>query len=130
MTEVEARYKDVMQLDFGVEPSLSPAVQNVIQRGASMEYETVSDFLAELENAASIHGWDTPHHDNDPIRRQARDQMRQGLKKLRHGQDSIREARDILRDTLTLDDITPDQEAEILRLVKAVNAMINARVIP
>lgn len=130
MAEVEARYKDVMQLDFGVEPSLSPAVQKVIQRGASMEYESVADFLAELENAASVHGWDTPRHDNDPIRRQARDQMRQGLKKLRQGQDSIREARDMLRDTLTLDDITPDQEAEILRLVKAVNAMINARAIP
>lgn len=130
MAEVEARYKDVMTLDFGVEPTLSPAVQEVIQRGASMEYENVGDFLGQLQYAASLHGWDTPHHDNDPARRQARDNMRQGLKKLRQGQEAIREARDILRDTLTLEDITPDLEEELRRLAKAVNAMINARVIP
>lgn len=130
MAEVEVRYKDVMTLDFGVEPSLSPAVQEVIQRGASMEYENVGDFLGQLYYAASLHGWDTPHLDNDPARRQARDSMRQGLKRLRQGQEAIREARDILRDTLTIDDITPDQEEELRRLAKAVNTMINARVIP
>lgn len=130
MAEVEARYKDVMALDFGVEPSLSPAVQEVIQRGASMEYDSVADFLSQLEYAASLHGWDTPRHDNDPARRQARDDMRQALKKLRQGQDCIREARDILLDTLTIDDITADQEEEIRRVVKAVNTMLNARVIP
>lgn len=130
MAEVEARYSDVNTLDFGVEPTLSPAVQDVIQRGASMEYEMVGDFLSQLQYAASLHGWDTPHHDNDPSRRQARDNMRLGLKKLRQGQDAIREARDILRDTLTLDGITADQEEELRRLAKAVNAMINARVIP
>lgn len=130
MSEVEARYKDVNTLDFGVEPSLSPAVQEVIQRGASMEYADVEDFVLQLQYAAALHGWDTAQYDNDPARRQGRDNMRLGLKRLRQGQDAIRDARDILRDTLTLDGITPDQEEELRRLVKAVNAMINARVIP
>lgn len=130
MAEVEARYKDILVLDFGVEPSLSPAVQQVIQRGAAMEYDTVDDFIVELNRTASLHGWDTPHGENTPACRAARDHIRQGLKKLRHGQDSIREARDLLREALIIDDITPDIEDEIRRVLLAVNAMLNARVIP
>ncbi|GIK28379.1 MAG: hypothetical protein BroJett007_15170 [Chloroflexota bacterium] len=130
MAEVEARYKDILVLDFGVEPSLSPAVQQMIQRGAAMEYDTANDLIAELNKTASLHGWDTPHGENTPACRAARDQVRQGLKKLRQGQESIREARDILRDALIIDDITPDIEDELRRVLLAVNAMLNARVIP
>jgi len=130
MSEVEARYQAVAELDFGVEPSLSQALQDLLQRGARQEYATAIEFAAELQIVAALHGWDAPGVENTPARRQARDQMRAALKKLRHGQDALREARDLLRDAAIMDDITPDLEDELRRLVKAANQMLNNRVIP
>lgn len=130
MSEVEARYQNIAQLDFGVEPGLSQALQDLLQRGAAQEYATAAEFAADLQNVASLHGWDAPGGDNTPSRRQARDQMRAALKKVRHGQDALREARDLLRDAAIMDDITPDLEDELRRLVKAANQMLNNRVIP
>lgn len=130
MSEVEARYQNVAQLDFGVEPGLSQALQDVLQRGAAQDYGTAAEFAADLQKVAAFHGWDSPGSDNTPSRRQARDQMRAALKKVRQGQESLREARDILRDAAIMDDITPDLEDELRRLVKAANQMLNNRVIP
>lgn len=128
--EVETRYKDVTTLDFGVEPSLSVALQDLLQRGASMQYETIDEFLVELRRVAALHGWDFPDHYTRPNARDARDHMRAGLKKVRDGQDRLREARDLFREAAVQDDITEDLEMELRRLVRAVNDMLNSRVIP
>ncbi|MCU0463779.1 MAG: hypothetical protein MUF38_04335 [Anaerolineae bacterium] len=130
MSEVEARYQNVAQLDFGVEPTLSPALQDLMQRGAAQGFDTAAEFATELQLVAALHGWDAPGADNTAARRQARDQMRAALKKIRQGQDSLRDARDLLRDAAILDEITPDLEDELRRLVKAVNQMLGNRVIP
>jgi len=130
MSEVEARYQGIAHLDFGVEPSLSQALQDLLQRGAGQEYATAADFATDLQKVAALHGWDAPGVDNTPSRRQARDQMRAALKKVRQGQNALRDARDLLRDAAIMDDITPDLEYELRRLVKAANQMLNNRVIP
>src|SRR5690606_13854228 len=36
--EVEDRYRDVTDLDFGMEPTLSTALQTLLQRGAAVDY--------------------------------------------------------------------------------------------
>lgn len=130
MSEVEARYQNVAQLDFGVEPTLSPALQDLMQRGAAQGFDSAAEFATALQQVAALHGWDAPGADNTTARRQARDQMRAALKKIRQGQDSLRDARDLLRDAAILDEITPDLEDELRRLVKAVNQMLGNRVIP
>jgi serine/threonine protein kinase len=130
MAEVEARYQDVMTLDFGVEPTLSVELQALLQRGAAREFVSADDFIKALNQVAALHGWDAPNTDNTVQRRQARDQMRQALRKMRQGQTSLREARDLLRDAAIIEDITPDLEDELRRLVKAANVMLNGRVIP
>lgn len=127
---VEARYQDITSLDFGVEPTLSPALQALLQRGANMEIETVAEFLEQLQAVAALHGWDFPDHYTSAANRDARDQMRAALRKLRAGQANIREARDLLYDGAILDNITEDMEEELRRLVKAANNMLNQRVIP
>jgi serine/threonine protein kinase len=128
--DVESRYQDVTTLDFGVEPTLSKALQDVLQKGAAMQIETIDDFLVELQQVAALHGWDFRNHYTSTTSREARDQMRAGLRKLREGQTNLREARDHFRDAAILDDITEDLEGELRRLVKAANAMLNYRVIP
>jgi hypothetical protein len=130
MPEVEARYKDVTHLDFGVEPSLSVALQEFLERGAKMQIERVEDYLAQVYEVASLHGWDFAEAYTSPASREARDHMRAGIRKLREGQDHIREARDLFRDAAILDNITEDLEDELRRLVKSVNDMLNKRVIP
>ncbi|MFN8561331.1 MAG: hypothetical protein U0703_06865 [Anaerolineae bacterium] len=130
MSDVEARYQDVNSLDFGVEPTLSPALQELLQQGASHQIETAQDFIEGLHNVASLHGWDFPGHYTSPISRDARTQMRAGITRLRKGQDALREARDLFREAAIQDDITPDLEAELRRLVKTVNDMLQNRVIP
>ena len=79
---------------------------------------------------ASLHGWDFPHHYTSPASRDARAQMRAGITRLRRGQTELREARDLFREAAIQDGITEDLEAELRRLVKAVNDMLNNRVIP
>lgn len=128
--EAESRYQDITTLDFGVEPSLSVALQDLLQRGAAMQIETVDEFLHELQQVAALHGWDFPHQYTSPASRDARTQMRAGLTRLRKGQAELREARDLFREAAIQDGVTEDLEAELRRLVKAVNEMLNNRVIP
>lgn len=130
LNDVENRYRNVTQLDFGVEPTLSVALQELLQQGASMELESVEDFVAGLHRVAALHGWDFPHHYTSPASRDARGQMRAGLRRLREGQNHLREARDLFREAAIQDGITEDLEEELRRLVKAVNEMLNNRVIP
>ncbi|RMG77155.1 MAG: hypothetical protein D6711_02220 [Chloroflexi bacterium] len=129
-TEVEARYQDITSLDFGIEPTLSPALQDLLQQGAAMQIETVDAFLFQLQQVAAIHGWDFPNQYTSPNSRHARDHLRAGLRHLREGQDKIREARDLFREAAILDGIPQDLEEELRRLVKSVNDMLNNRVIP
>lgn len=130
VNEAESRYRDITRLDFGVEPTLSGALQELLQSGATMQIENTSDFIAGLQEVASRHGWDFPHHYTSPASRDARTQMRAGITRLRRGQAELREARDLFREAAILDGISDDLEAELRRLVKAVNDMLNNRVIP
>ncbi|MBZ0290090.1 MAG: hypothetical protein K8I30_20870 [Anaerolineae bacterium] len=128
--EAESRYRDITALDFGVEPSLSRGLQDLLQRGAAMEIEQAEDFIGGLQQVASLHGWDFPHYYTSPASRDARAQMRAGITRLRRGQNELREARDLFREAAIQDGITEDLEAELRRLVKSVNEMLNSRVIP
>lgn len=127
---VEKRYADVEELDFLMEPSLSQELQNLLQRGAAQQIQTVQDFVAQLQEVAALHGRDFPNHYTSPSSREARDKLRKGLSLLREGEGAIREARDLFRDALVLDGITEDLEDELRRLSKAINAVLNDRVIP
>jgi len=128
--DVEQRYKDITELDFGMVPELSPALQELLQSGAALEIATVDEFARELEYVAARHGRDFPGHNTTVASRDARDQLRSGLKLLREGEDQIRQARDLFREALILDGISDDLEAELRRLVREVNEMLNRRVIP
>lgn len=130
INEVEARYSDITSLDFGVEPTLSKALQDLLQRGAAMQITDVPEFIAGLEAVAALHGWDFSAHYSSPANRDARDHMRVGLRKLREGQAAVRDARDQFREAAILDGITEDLEDELRRMVKAANDMLNNRVIP
>ncbi len=126
LAEVENRYKDIDQLDFGVEPTLSADLQALLQKGAQREINSVDQFVADLDRAAEAYGWDAPIR----TRREARKQMQVGLARLRQGQDSIREARDMLREAAIMDEIGDDLESELRRLLGKINEMLNCRVIP
>lgn len=128
--QAESRYQDITNLDFGVEPSLSRPLQDLLQAGAAMQVDTIEEFMVELSRVAALHGWDFPHHYTSPISRDARTQMRAGLSRLREGQELIHEARDLFREAAIQDGITDDLESELRRLVKSVNNMLNNRVIP
>lgn len=130
ITDVDARYQDVNSLDFGVEPSLSPALQDLLQRGATRQITTAQEFIEGLHNVASLHGWDFPGSYTSPISRDARTQMRAGIAKIRRGQEHLREARDLFREAAIQDEIPGDLEDELRRLVKTVNDMLQNRVIP
>ncbi len=130
MKQVETRYQGINELDFGIEPTLSRPLVDMLQRGAAMQIETVDDFQSQLQEIAAQHGWDFSEHYTSPASRDARTQLRSGLTKLRDGQEKIREARDLFREAAIHDNITEDLEAELRRLVKAVNYVLNQRVIP
>ncbi len=127
---VEARYTDVRTLDFSMEPLLSPAIQSLLQKGAAMSYTSVAAFSQDLQAAAVLHGRDFPQLHAHPSTRQAREIARQGLQHLRESVAHLRAGRDALRDALAHDDLTPDLEDELRRLVKAANEMLMHRVIP
>jgi hypothetical protein len=129
-SDVESRYRDITQLDFGVEPTLSSGIKDLLQHGAAMQFESVDDFLNELYQAGALLGWDFPNHYTSPTSRDARTQLRAGLTRLRKGQEHLREARDLFREAAIQEGITEDLEAELRRLVKDVNEMLNDRVIP
>jgi len=128
--DVEQRYQDVTTLDFGIEPSLSPALQDLLQRGAAMQIDSIDDFIAGLHEVAAVHGWDFPARYTNPASRDARTQVRAGLARLRRGEDALREARDLFRDAAIIEGLSPDLDAELRRLVKAINDMLNGRAIP
>lgn len=128
--EVESRYREITSLDFGVEPTLSQSVQDLLQRGAAMQIETIEAFIEGLRRVAAQHGWDFPQQYTSPISRDVRDQTRTGLRKLREGQEALRTARDQFREALILDGLPPEMEDELRRLVKAINDMLNHRVVP
>ena len=130
ISDVEQRYQEITTLDFGIEPTLSPALQSLLQRGAAMQIETMDEFIEGLHEVAAIHGWDFPGRYTNPASRDARTQVRAGLARLRRGEDSLREARDLFRDAAILEGISPDLEDEVRRLVIAINEMLNGRVIP
>jgi serine/threonine protein kinase len=130
MSDVESRYQDITTLDFGCEPTLSESLQELLQQGAAVQFETVDEFIAGLQDVATQMGWDFPGHYTSPASRDGRTQMRAGLTRLRKGHDNLREARDLFREAAIQDGITPDMEAELRRLVKLINDMLNGRVIP
>lgn len=130
LADVDARYRDITTLDFGVEPTLSASIQELLQRGAAHELAAPDDFLAGLRAAAAHHGWDFPDHYTSPASRDARTQLRAGLTRIRKGQELLREGRDLFREAAIQEGITLDMEEELRRLVKAVNEMLNNRVIP
>lgn len=130
ITEVEGRYANVNALDFGVEPTLSRALIDLLQQGAAKQINSADDFVAGLQDVASLHGWDFANTYTSPSSRDARTQLRAGIERLRDGETLLREARDLFRDAAIQDHITEDMEAELRRLVKAVNEALNHRVIP
>jgi len=129
-TDVEERYKNITTLDFGVEPTLSQGIRDLMQGGAALELTTVDAFFDSLYAAGAALGWDAPNEYTAPGSRDARAQLRAGLARLRAGQENLREARDLFREAAIVEGITPDMEDELRRLVKAVNDMLNHRVIP
>jgi len=130
LADVDARYRDITTLDFGVEPTLSASIKDLLQRGAAHELAAPDDFLGGLRAAAAHHGWDFPDHYTSPASREARTQLRAGLTRIRKGQELLREGRDLFREAAIQEGITLDMEEELRRLVKAVNDMLNSRVIP
>lgn len=128
--EVMARYQDITTLDFGSEPTLSQPVQDVLQRGAAQQIPNADEFLRAMQHAAARNGWDFPGFYTEPVNREARTSLQTGLSRLRVGEAHIREARDLFRDAAVLDGINADLEAELRRLVKAVNDLLAYRVIP
>jgi Zn-dependent M32 family carboxypeptidase len=95
-----------------------------------MQIETVEEFIAGLQGVATLHGWDFPNHYTNPASRDARTQLRAALSQLRQGEEAMRSARDLLREAAIQDGISEDVEAELRRLLKAVNEMLNVRPIP
>lgn len=128
--EVEQRYADVNHLDFGVEPTLSPSLQEVLQQGARQELANIRAFITGLERVAGRHGWDVTGSHTVPALREAREQIRASLADLRRGQNAMREARERLLEAVILDDINEDIEAEMRRLLAQINDALNHRVIP
>jgi hypothetical protein len=128
--EVEQRYADVNNLDFGIEPTLSQSIQDILQQGARQEIPNVRAFTTGFERAAARHGWDLAGLNTGPALRMAREQIRTGLNQLRQGQEAIRLARESLLEAVTLDDINEDMEAELRRLLAQINEALNHRVIP
>lgn len=128
--EVEQRYADVNHLDFGVEPSLSLALQELLQQGARQDIPTIRTFMTRLEHIAARHGWDLPGSRAVPAMREARAQIRAGLSELRKGQESLRIARERLLEAMVLDDINEDLENEMRRLLAQINEALNHRAIP
>lgn len=129
-SDVEARYQDITALDFGSEPTLSRALQDVLQQGAAVQLHSADDLAYGLRSVAIAHGWDFPGAYTSPASREARAQVRAGLARLRRGEDHLREARDLFLEAAILEDLSDDQQAELRRLAKAVSDMLNSRVVP
>jgi len=127
---MESRYQDIHDLDFMMEPTLSPALQDLLQKAAAMQITSLDAFTQELQQVAAQHGRDFPGQTTSPANRAARDKLRAGLKLLREGEGRLRQARDLFRDAAVTETIGEDMEDELRRLVKAINEMLNHRVLP
>ncbi|MCY3718475.1 MAG: hypothetical protein OXG07_02805 [Anaerolineaceae bacterium] len=130
LNDVEGRYSDIRELDFGVEPTLSPGIRSLLQRGAAHELATVDEFLEAVQEAGAALGRDFPAAYASVASRDARDRLCQGLSELRGGQEQLRAAREHFREAAILEGISEDMELELRRLVKSVTDMLNRRVIP
>jgi serine/threonine protein kinase len=128
--EAESRYQEITELDFGLEPTLSSALKDLLQKGALQQIEDVDEFITGLHRVAAKHGWDFSDYTSSPANREARARLRTGLARLRQGHAQMREARDLFREAVIEEGITEDLEDELRRLVKLVNEMLNHRVIP
>jgi len=128
--DVDARYSDINHLDFGVEPTLSPGLQELLQQGARQSLPDARAFITGLERVAARHGWHFPGMHTSPALQQAREQVRTGLEQLRSGQDAMRLARESLLEAMILDEINEELEAELRRLLSQINTALNHRVIP
>ncbi len=128
--EVDARYSDVNELDFGVEPTLSPGLQELLQQGARQSLPDARAFIAGLERVAARHGWHFPGMHTSPALQQAREQIRAGLDQIRQGQEAMRVARECLLEAMILDEINEELEAELRRLLSQINTALHYRVIP
>jgi serine/threonine protein kinase len=128
--EAEGRYREITELDFGIEPTLSAEIKALLQAGAAQQIENADEFLHGLRRVAAGHGWDFMDYTAAPASREARARLRAGLVRLRQGQSHLREAGDLFREALVEEGISEDVEAELRRLVHLLNHMLNARVIP
>lgn len=128
--EVEARYADVKNLDFSTEPTLSPRIVELLERGARQEFDTAAAFLQHAEQVATHFGWEFRFQVTDTVLSDARVKVQQGLEKLRASSDLAREARELLMEAAIMDGINEDTDQELRRLLKAINDYLNARVIP
>ena len=127
---VEARYSDIDQLDFSLEPQLSEGIVELLQRGAAQDLESLQEFVNGLQRVATQHGFQFPDYYTNAASREARAQMRAGLGRLRQGQEQLREARDVFREALIQDGVSRDLEDELRRLVLVLNEMLNRRAVP
>ncbi len=130
LNDVAGRYKDIRELDFGVEPTLSPGIRSLLQRGAAHELPDVDAFQEALQEAGAMLGRDFPTAYASVASRDARDRLCQGLGELRDGQEQLRAAREHFREAAILEGVSEDLELELRRLVKSVSDMLNRRVIP
>ncbi len=128
--DVDARYTDVTELDFSVEPTLSQQVVDLLREGAHHNISTAMDFLQRVESIATHFGWEIRYQVTNPVLNQAREYLRSGLEKLRTSAELAREARESLLTAATMDGINEDMENELRRLMKGINDFLNARVIP
>lgn len=128
--EVEARYEDVNQLDFGIEPTLSRPLTTLLERGAQKQIDSVTAFLGEVQRIAVRFGWSFAGQKSSDSLAAARDHARAGLEKLRESQEAARIAREHLLEAATLDGINEDMEEELRRLLGKIGDYLNTRVIP
>lgn len=128
--DVDTRYSDVNDLDFGVEPTLSPGMQELLQQGARQSLPDARAFIAGLERVAARHGWHFAGMHTSAALQQAREQIRAGLDQIREGQEAMRLARESLLEAMILDEINEELEAELRRLLNQINTALHYRVIP
>lgn len=130
VSDVEARYSDINHLDFTAEPSLSPLIIELLERGARQEIATATEFLQQVEGISTHFGWEFRYQPTAPVLQLARQHIQRSLENLRTSAELAREARELLMEAAILEDITDDVESELRRLMKGINDFLNARVIP
>jgi hypothetical protein len=130
VSDVEARYSDINHLDFTAEPTLSPLIIELLERGARQEIATATEFLQHVERISTHFGWEFRYQPTAPVLQLARQHIQRSLENLRTSAELAREARELLMEAAILEDINDDVESELRRLMKGINDFLNARVIP